>query len=315
MRYFPMFLDMAGRTVVLAGGGEQVAQKARLLKRTEARLVIMSEELAPELAALVDAGRAAHVPEDLDPEALRGAAFVFVATEDEALDLEVADHARAAGALVNVVDTPDQCDMITPAIVDRDPIVAAIGTEGAAPVLAKAIKTQLEQALSPRLGGFVARLALYRDRIAAEVAEPARLAFWEWAARGAPWRRWRDGDEAGALAAIDEALTAGRPPEDAGGGVTVIETPAAADLLPLRAVERLQQAAVIFHAPGLDPAVLDLARRDALRRELPGCPRGDAGLGGIAEAARKGSVVAIGNAACAGEGVETIRAAPDRPGD
>ena len=132
MRYFPMFLDMAERTALLAGGGEQIAQKARLLKRTEARLVIMSEDLIPELAALVEAGRATHIATDLDAAAIADAAYAFIATEDEELDLEIADHARAAGALVNMVDRPAECDMITPALVDRDPVVVAIGTEGAA---------------------------------------------------------------------------------------------------------------------------------------------------------------------------------------
>ena len=132
MRYFPMFLDMAGRTALLAGGGEQIAQKARLLKRTDARLFIMSEDLIPELAALVDAGRADHIAADLDEAAIADAAYVFIATEDDDLDLEIADHARAAGALVNMVDRPAECDMITPALVDRDPVVVAIGTEGAA---------------------------------------------------------------------------------------------------------------------------------------------------------------------------------------
>ena len=81
-----MFLDMKGRTVLLAGGDEQIAQKSRLLKRTDADLVIMSETLIPELQRLVDDGRARHLPQDFDPAAIASARYVFVATEDDDLD-------------------------------------------------------------------------------------------------------------------------------------------------------------------------------------------------------------------------------------
>lgn len=305
-----MFLDMRGRTVLLAGGDEQIAQKSRLLKRTEADLVIMSETLVPELQALVDDGRARHVASDFDAAAIATARYVFIATEDDDLDLEIADHARAAGAVVNMVDKPDQCDMITPALVDRDPVVVAVGTEGAAPVLAKAIKTSLEQSLSPRLGGFVEMIRLQRGPVAEQVDGRARLAFWNWAIKGTPWRRWLIGDEAGAEAMVRAAAEVGGPPEGEAGGLTFIEAPSAPDLLPLRAVQRLQDAAVIFHAANLDEGVLELARRDAERVSLTGCPRHDPAE--VESALGKGAVVVLATAECAwpDRESETIRAAP-----
>ena len=305
-----MFLDMQGRTALLAGGDEQIAQKARLLKRTEADLVVMSETLIPELGKLVDEGRARHVAQDFDAAAIAAAHYVFIATEDDELDLEIADHARAAGAVVNVVDRPDQCDMITPALVDRDPVVVAVGTEGAAPVLAKAIKTSLEQSLSPRLGGFIEMIRLQRGPVAEQVDGPARLAFWNWAVKGAPWRKWLAGDEKAAEAMVRVAAEAGGPPEGETGGLTFIETPAAPDLLPLRAVQRLQDAAVILHDENLDEGVLELARRDAVRVSLRGCPRGDPAL--VESALGKGAVVVLGTAACAWpeRECEIIRASP-----
>lgn len=267
MRYFPMFLDMARRRVVLAGGGEQIAQKARLLTRTEARLTIMSEDLIPELARLVETGRAAHIAEDVDAAALSGAHYVFIATEDEELDLEIADHARAAGAVVNVVDTPDECDMITPAIVDRDPVVVAIGTEGAAPVLAKSVKTTVEGLLPAALGDFIAMIGRQRDYVAEEVEAGDRMAFWDWAVHGAPWSAWRDGQHQQAQSLIREASSAGHAPGAPGGGLTIIETPDAPDLTPLRAVQRLQNANLVCQPAGLDQSLMDLARRDAERSE------------------------------------------------
>ena len=191
----------------------------------------MSETLIPELQRLVDDRRARHLPQDFDPAAIASARYVFVATEDDDLDAEIADHARAAGAVVNVVDKPDQCDMITPALVDRDPVVVAIGTEGAAPVLAKAIKTSLEQSLSPRLGGFIEMIRLQRGPVADQVDGTARLAFWNWAVKGAPWRKWLAGDESGARDMVRTAAEAGGPPTNEAGGLTFIETPLSPDLV------------------------------------------------------------------------------------
>lgn len=265
MRYFPMFLDFGGRTVLIAGGGEQAAQKARLLTRTEAELLLMAPALEPELQALVSGGGAAHVAAAFDAEAVATADYLFIATGDDALDGRIAIAARAAGALVNMVDRPEACDMITPAIVDRDPVVIAIGTEGAAPVLARKVKTMLEERLSPRLGSFVAMLQAMRPDLARVEDSAARLRLWDWAATGEPWRRWLAGDEAGARALIGYAADMGRAIEEARPALTVVEIPVAPDLLPLRAVERMQDAATIFHPEGLDPDILDLARRDAAR--------------------------------------------------
>ena len=316
MRYFPMFLNMAGRTALLAGGGEQIAQKARLLKRTDARLFIMSEDLIPELAALVDAGRADHIAADLDEAAIADAAYVFIATEDDDLDLEIADHARAAGALVNMVDRPAECDMITPALVDRDPVVVAIGTEGAAPVLAKAIKTSLEQSLSPELGPFIDMIRRQRDPVADQVDARTRLSFWNWAVKGAPWDRWLAGDHAGAEAMIAKAAEAGAPPVGLVAGIALVEIADAPDLTPLRAVQRLQEATTIFHPADVEEGVLELARRDAVRLVLSGCPRLTGDLTPVLNAAADGPVVVMTRQGCGRikglERAEVIRAASSK---
>ena len=303
MRYFPMFLEMRGRDVLLAGGGEQIAQKARLLRRTEARLTIMAAELCEELSDFVAEGGAVRAAHDFEASAVARADFVFIGVEDEALAQRIAQAAREAGALVNVIDEPDACDMITPALVDRDPVVVAIGTEGAAPVLARRIKTDLEGALSPRLGGYIAHLQSLRPRIAEAVPTERRRPFWRWAVSGAPWIDWDAGREVEARAALEAALAANGAIGDADDRISVVQTPAAPDLASLRAVRRLQEAALILHSFGADEDVLDLARRDAERQSFVTCPRHDMnGVTAMVEAA-DGPVVAVVPAACeAGEG-------------
>jgi uroporphyrin-III C-methyltransferase/precorrin-2 dehydrogenase/sirohydrochlorin ferrochelatase len=115
-----------------------------------------------------------------------GAALVFVATGCPGLDSAIHALAAAAGAPVNVVDRPDLCDAFTPSIVDRDPVVVAIGTEGAAPVLARQIRTRVETMLDPRLGDFAALAGRLRGAVERQVTRDRRRAFWRWAFDGAP---------------------------------------------------------------------------------------------------------------------------------
>ena len=294
MRYFPMFLDMRGRHVLLAGGNEETVRKARLLARTEARLTVMAPELPEELT-----GKALHIAAGFDRQAISDADYVFVGVEDQALSTRIAAAARASGALVNVIDQPEDCDFITPSIVDRDPVVVAIGTEGAAPVLGRRIKSGLEVDLSPRLGGYVGLLRRLRPEIADAVRPADRLAFWRWAVSGAPWRSWDAGDEEAAEALLRTAMKEGKAPDAEEKAISVIESPSAPDLAPLRALRRLQEAALIIHAGATDSAFLDLARRDADRLVAGSCPRSEMTNIRAAIDAAEGPVVIIAPPGCA----------------
>jgi uroporphyrin-III C-methyltransferase / precorrin-2 dehydrogenase / sirohydrochlorin ferrochelatase len=273
MKTFPMFLAMAGRRVILLGGGEQAAQKCRLMLKTEARITLAAPELEPELAALAAEGRIAHHPGAVDGALLSGAALVFVATGCRGADGALAALARVAGALVNVVDAPDLCDAFTPSIVDRDPVVVAIGTEGTAPVLARQIKTRIETLLEPRLGSLAALAGRMRAEAARRLGPADRRAFWAWAFGGVPRSAHARGAEREAARMLKAALAEGMP--ERRGFVSLVGAgPGSADLITLRGVQRLQEADVIFYDRLVDPKVLELARRDAERVHVgkaPGC--------------------------------------------
>lgn len=276
MRYFPMFIKVSGRQAVVVGGGELAARKVRLLLKTEAEIVVAASDLDPELAFEASAGRIRQDAGPVVAETLADAALVFVATGCPGADAAYAALAKAAGALVNVVDAPDLCDAVTPAIVDRDPVVVAIGTEGAAPVLARQIKSQVEAMLEPRLGD-LARLA-GRLRHAARRFRPAeRRTIWRWAFSGPPRDAFKAGREREAAALIKDRIIAGAADAEAPAGfVSLVGAgPGAADLITLRGVQRLQNADVIFYDRLINPDVLDLARRDADRvfvGKTPGAP-------------------------------------------
>lgn len=264
MKTFPMFLQMAGRHVVIVGGGEQAAQKARLMLKTEAQIVLVASELDAELAAMVAGGRAQQVS-DLSVDVFRGAALVFVATGCVGLDYAAYALAKEAGALVNVVDRPALCDAVTPSIVDRDPVVVAISTEGTAPVLARQIRSRMEALLEPALGELAALAGRLRPDVSQRIARQDRRFFWNWVFNGPPRQAMARGAHREAAALIKDTLAAGGSGAAHGAIALVGAGPGAADLLTLRALRLLQDADVIYYDRLVDPAVLELARRDAER--------------------------------------------------
>ena len=267
MKSFPMFIRTTERTVIIVGGGEQAAQKTRLILKTDARLLLCAPELDAELSGLVSQGRAVHFSGAITPETFKDSPLVFVATGCAGADSAIHALAKEAGALVNVVDRPELCDATTPSIVDRDPVVVAIGTEGTAPVLGRTIKTRIETMIPPRIGGLAALAGRLRGAVAERMPENTRRAFWAWVFNGEPARLHREGLESDAAEVIKSAISERKAPDGAGKGqISLVGAgPGARDLLTLRAVERLQEADVIFYDRLVDPDVLELARRDAER--------------------------------------------------
>lgn len=267
MKSFPMFIRTSGRKVIICGGGEQAAQKTRLILKTDAQIILAAPVLEDELASLVASGRAVWHSGPISPALFDDAAMTFVASGCRGVDASLHALAKIARCPVNVVDQPDLCDITTPSLVDRDPVVVAIGTEGTAPVLARQIKTQIEQSLPQALGGLAALAGRLRPAVAGRVPRSKRRAFWRWVFAGDPRTIWVRGAERDAATAIKAAIADGHAPDaQSGGSIALVGAgPGARDLLTLRAVERLQEADVIFYDRLIDVDVLELARRDADR--------------------------------------------------
>ena len=239
MRHFPAFLDIAGRRVLVLGEGEVAARKAALLSRAGARV---------EFAARFEAAL-------LDDCAL---AIGADAAEDEIQALAAA--CRARGVPVNVVDRPEMCSFIMPAIVERDGITVAVSTGGAAPVLARMIRQRIEAVLPPLIGRLAALAEHFKGAIRSRLPDlPARRRFLDAALAGAAADLALAGRDAEARIAFARALDqADSAPE---GMVYLVGAgPGAADLLTLRALRLLGEADVIVH----DRLVSD-ARRDSDR--------------------------------------------------
>jgi uroporphyrin-III C-methyltransferase/precorrin-2 dehydrogenase/sirohydrochlorin ferrochelatase len=243
-----------GRVCVLVGGGDATAPKFELLRRAGATIRLVGTD--PAFAET--AAGAEILPGPLTAGHLAGACLVIDASGDDRTNARSAALARAAGVPLNVVDRPALCDFILPAILDRSPIVVAISTGGAAPALAGLIRQELEALIPPGLGRLAALSGTLRDEIRRRIADPARrLAFWR--------RLYRDGatDRAAALDLLDQ-VAAERP--SVGSLTRIAVGPGGEQDLTLRQVAALRQADLLLVQDGVDPAVLDHARRDTPRR-------------------------------------------------
>jgi len=260
MRYFPIFVDLQNRRVVVVGGGEEATRKVRLLLKTEARIEVIAGELHPELDGNV---RINWVARDYSPSLLRDAALVYSADKD--LNDRVSADARALGIPVNAVDEADISTFIVPSIVDRDPVVIAIGTEGAAPVLAQGIRAQIDALVPHSTGKLAARAQSLRNRVAEMVpAGNRRRSFWQRFFFGEPRQALESGDDVAFDLALHDAMHAeGRP---AVGHVSLVGAgPGDPELLTLKAHRKLLEADVIVYDRLVSPGILELARRDAVR--------------------------------------------------
>lgn len=254
MRHLPLFFDLQDRRVVVVGQGPAAARRAALARSAGAEV--------ERLEAGFD-----------DVEAYRGAAAAFVATGDADADATAARAARSAAVPVNVVDRPALCDFIMPAIVDRDDVVVAISTGGAAPVLATVLRQRLEAILPERLGALARLAKSFRAQVGALIAEPPhRRTLWRRLVVGPAAQLVLAGDDAGARRVMLGELDAARRREQdaARRGATppgiahiVGAGPGDPDLLTLRAAQLLQEADAILHDDLVPPAILARARRDA----------------------------------------------------
>ena len=264
MQHFPVFLAVAGRRIVVSGGGEAAVAKLRLLMKTEAHLSVFAPDPDAQIETWAAEGRLALHRRALAPGDALCAVLFYAADEDAAEDARTTRLARADGALTNIVDNLDGSQFITPAIVDRDPVTIAIGTEGAAPVLARAIKADLEARLPVRLGA-LAKLGKAFRRVAEALPHGRpRRDFWsDWYFRAGP-RAIADGEDAGCIA-LDDLLADHLSRKDRPGHVAFVGAgPGDPELLTLKARRALDEADVVIHDRLITPEILELARREAL---------------------------------------------------
>jgi uroporphyrin-III C-methyltransferase / precorrin-2 dehydrogenase / sirohydrochlorin ferrochelatase len=269
MKLYPLFADIAGRAVSVVGGGEVAARKTAALLAAGARVRVGAPVLNAQLAEWAALGKIAYVPGNFQDRWLDDDVWLVIAATDDAdVNRRVAAAANARRIFVNVVDDAHLSTFHVPAIVDRSPLIVAISSGGAAPMLARWVRERLEILLDHSLGPLTTLLDRRRSAIRARHRDVgARRRFYDRLLSGRIWQRLRSGDDSGAEYEVDRALSTSAP-SSSGAVILVGAGPGDPGLLTLRALRALNQADVILHDRLVSKDIIDLARRDAARIEV-----------------------------------------------
>lgn len=262
MDYFPLFHKFRGETIVVIGGGAIALRKITLLERSGAHIRVVAPEINPRIASKSSCECVYRAYQESDLEA---ATLVVAATEIETLNRQVSEHAQRRGLLVNVVDSPNLCNVIFPSIVDRNPLLIAITSSGQAPVLARSVRAKLESTIPSSYGHLANLASKYREQVKrAFNSLDDRRHFWEKIINGVT----AEHVYAGRMQLAEDSLNnqlADRTLRYQGEVYLVGAGPGDPDLLTFKALRLMQQADVVLYDALVSDAVMELVRRDAER--------------------------------------------------
>ena len=264
MDYFPVFVELKNQPCLIIGGGEIAARKIGLLIKANANITVITKTVSHQITEINQYYPLTIIEKQFDAsDVTRQFRLIISATNDHTTNQQVADAANAQGIIVNVVDSPDLCSFIFPAIIDRSPIIAAVSSGGAAPVLARLLRAKIETVIPPYYGRLAQLAERFRDKVKAQFSEGnQRRIFWENSFQGAVAEQVFAGNDLKAeqllLAALEDEQ------QDNSGEVYLIGAgPGAADLLTFRALRLMQQADVVVYDHLVSPDIIELARRDS----------------------------------------------------
>lgn len=264
MDYLPIFLDVRGRRAVLVGGDVVAERKLRWLLSAGAQVVLIAPALCPELnqrlaEAAVDWQARAFENTDLD-----GAVLVIAASDDMATNRHVAELARQRNMPVNVVDNAALSTFVVPALVDRSPVLVAVGSSATSPVLSRYWRNRLETLLPGNLGCLADFLSRQRERVQSALPSGMQRPFWETFLDGAGAEAVLAGNAEQAEQQLLQQLQ--QKKTNLSGEVYLIGAgPGDPDLMSFKALRLLQKADVVLYDRLVDARIIDKARRDAER--------------------------------------------------
>lgn len=269
MRYFPIFIDTHEQSCLVVGAGEVAARKVELLLKTPAKITVIAPEFCATIGRYATAGKITLIQRKFAPSDIQNQKLIFVATDDNHLNAYIHQLATDKGLLVNVVDNPPLCEFITPAIVDRSPIVVALSSGGVAPVLLRYLRQKLESVLPMGISKLGALFESFREQVKARFnSVDDRRAFWEEVMDSNIAELAQQGQTGAASQALQQKLATdandNSSNETTTGCVYLIGAgPGDPELLTFKAVRLMQKADVVVYDRLVSTDILELARRDA----------------------------------------------------
>jgi uroporphyrin-III C-methyltransferase / precorrin-2 dehydrogenase / sirohydrochlorin ferrochelatase len=265
MDYFPIFVKLKDQDCLVVGAGEIAARKIELLARADAKITVIANEISSAVSNLQVTHNLNIQKKTFSPTVdLHGFRLIVSATDNADTNRLVAKTAAEQNIPVNVVDNPELCTFIFPAIIDRSPVVAAVSSGGASPVLARLLRAKIEGLIPPAYGRLAHIAEKFRPFVKRIIKEPAqRRIFWENILQGSIAELVFSGKEQEAEAQLEQTLINQKENVNVGEVYLVGAGPGAPDLLTFRALRLMQQADVIVYDRLVSPEIIDLARRDS----------------------------------------------------
>jgi precorrin-2 dehydrogenase/sirohydrochlorin ferrochelatase len=165
MSFYPICIELEGKTALIVGGGSVAQRKVETLMKFGASIQIISRELTHKLKSLVESKEIHHIGEEFRDKHLDGAFLVIAATDDKRLNQKVSESAQKRGLLINAVDQPSDCNFIVPSIVNRGDLLIAVSTSGKSPALSKKLRKELEMQFGGEYKTFLTLMGCLREEI------------------------------------------------------------------------------------------------------------------------------------------------------
>lgn len=263
MKYFPIFLNAAQIDALIIGGGDVAARKIELLLKTTKKITIVSEHLSPTVERHIKTQQLTWLKHNYQTGLMAGKTLIIAATDDEDVNAEVSREAASLDLLVNVVDQPELCSYITPAIIDRSPMIIAISSSGSSPVMVRMLREELDKMFPEAYGKLADFCFKFRDHVKARVKGIRnRRIFWENILQGNIGQLILAGDgkpaEQQLIASLNE-----KAPAPSGEIVFIHTQDGNPDNLTLKAHRELQFTDSVFYDDDVNPKLIEYVRRDA----------------------------------------------------
>lgn len=263
MKYFPVFLDAKKISAMVIGGGEVATRKIELLLKSTTKITVMSESVCASVERLINLHQLNWLQHNYQAGHLSDINLVIAATDNMSVNKAIYQEATPLNILTNVVDQPELCTYITPAIIDRSPMIIALSSSGSSPILIRMLREQIEKTLPQAYGKLADFSHKFRDHVKARVKGLRnRRSFWENTLRGPIGQAVLNGNQQQAeqqlIASIKQEIA---PPS---GEIIFIHTKDGnPDYLTLNAHRAMQFADAVFYDEDVNVELIEYVRRDA----------------------------------------------------
>ena len=264
MDYFPLFLKLKDQPCLVIGAGDIAARKIDLLARAGADITVIANEISSIVRNMEKSHKLSIIQKPFEEKDISGCRLVVSATDNMETNQLVAKTTTELNILVNVVDNPALCSFIFPAIIDRSPIIAAVSSGGASPVLARLLRAKIESLISPEFGQLAHLAEKFRGLVKEQIrSAPQRRIFWENVLQGKIAELVFSGKKQQAEDQLKDLIYNTGTKANKGEVYLVGAGPGNPDLLTFRALRLMQQADVVVYDRLVSAEILDLTRRDS----------------------------------------------------